>query len=132
MCRRYRMRAQGNLAGVEFINPPLYHHYWEEWREIITESGYFFTKSAMRYFSSRVSWDTLTPTAEGYGFVTSEQPPEYGGSQEPRRYTVREWDRHNGVLSSSDFQEFDTLKEAKKFLETLRVFPTLNHLGKVA
>lgn len=125
------MRAQGNLAGVEFINPPIYHHYWEEWREIITESGYFFTKSAMRYFSSRVSWDTLTPTAEGYAFVTSEQH-YYNGKQEPRRYTVRWWSREKGVRSSGDFQEFETLKEAKKALETLRVFPTLNHVGKVA
>lgn len=110
------MRAAGNLAGVEFIHPPRYHHATDEWKEIITESGYFFTKDAMKWFGSKVAWDSLTKIdAETYGFITSEQ--DSGGAWDgERRYTVRKWERDSGTLPLSEFGEFDTLKEAKTWL----------------
>ena len=110
------MRAVKSLAGVEFIDAPLYHPQRELWREIITESGYFFTKSAMRWFGSRVAWDTLTAiTPELFGFITSEQ--DSGGAWEgQRRYTCRAFSNEFGVLPLSEFGEFDTLKQAKFYL----------------
>jgi hypothetical protein len=117
------MRAAGNLAGVEFIHPPRYHNQTELWREIITESGYFFTKDAARYFGSRIAWDTLTAiTGEIYGFVTSEQDSSKIGRATAwdgqRRYTVNLWTKERGVFSGSDFGEFETLAAARKYLRT--------------
>lgn len=68
----------------QLIIPP--RGYWfGHWPAIIEGSGYWFSKGAMRFFSSRILWGTLT---EGRGwdlyFISSEQPP-YGA----RRYTVR-------------------------------------------
>jgi hypothetical protein len=106
------MRAQNNLAGVSFIHPPQYHRFGDKWREIITESGYFFTKDAMSFFSSRIVWDSLTGIeSDTYGFITSEQ-----SESEPRAYTVRLWTPETGVEKASEFQEFATLGRAKKYL----------------
>lgn len=110
------MRAQGDLAGVEFIAPPAYHPQGDYWREIITESGYYFTKSAMRFFDSRVAWDTLTKIdQETFGFITSER--DSGGAWDgQRRYTVRKWDKVNGTNQLSEFGQFDTMKQANTYL----------------
>ena len=110
------MRAQGDLQGVEFISPPAYHPQGDQWREIITESGYFFTKSAMRFFGCRVAWDSLTKIdQETFGFITSEQ--DSGGAWDgQRRYSVRKWDKENGTNQLSEFGEFDTMAQARTYL----------------
>lgn len=125
------MRATGNLAGAEFISPPRYHSQYDQWAEIISESGYFFTKSAMRYFGSRIAWDTLTGLDDGvYAFITSEQdkpvmissgivPAAWDGA---RRYTVRAWNKDYGIIPLSEFGEFATLKAAKDYLLRGRSF----------
>ena len=110
------MRAAGNLAGVEFIAPPIWHNYRDTWAEIITESGYFFTRSAMRFFDSRVAWETLTQYGDGYLFITSEQPPAYGEHRSPRTYTLRKWTKENGTNPLSEFGEFATIDQAKREL----------------
>jgi hypothetical protein len=110
------MRPRGNLAGVEFANPPYNGNYEvvQTWQNIITESGYFFSKDAMRFFGSRIAWDTLTKiNADTYGFITSEKH-----NAEPRLYSVRGWTEESGVFDLSDFQEFATLAEAKRYLWT--------------
>lgn len=113
------MRATGNLAGVSFIDAPMYHRDREQWREIIFNSGYFFTADAMRFFGSRVSWDTLTVYRDGFAFITSEQRrapyQEYG----LRKYTARYWNPTDGSKQLSEFQEFATLAQAKKYLSNL-------------
>lgn len=125
------MRAAGNLAGVEFISPPRYSNQYEQWAEIITESGYFFTKSAMNYFGSRIAWDTLTALDGGvFAFITSEQdkpvaissgivPAAWDGA---RRYTVRAWNMDHGIIPLSEYGEFATLKQAKEYLLRGRSF----------
>jgi hypothetical protein len=106
------MRAQNNLAGVSFIHPPQYHRFGDKWREIITESGYFFTKDTMRFFSSRIVWDSLTQIeSDTYAFITSEE-----SDSGARAYTVRLWNPDTGVEKASEFQEFETLGSAKKYL----------------
>jgi hypothetical protein len=111
------MRAAGNLAGVAFIDPPHYlqHDTREQWREVISESGYWFTKSAMRWHDSRVSWDTLTRVSFFWVFISSERDT-YTGT--PRRYTLRGWDHDNGVETISELGEYATLAAAKKALNT--------------
>lgn len=115
------MRAAGKLAGVEFISPPRYHNQYEQWAEIITESGYYFTKSAMRYFSSRIVWDSLTGLDQGvFAFITSEQDCPSGGWPAAwdgvRRYSVQAWSMDHGIIRLSEFGEFATLKDAKEYL----------------
>jgi hypothetical protein len=106
------VRAFGNLAGVEFIAPPMYHRDDALWREIITESGYFFTRSAMRFFNSQVAWDSLVKIDQDtYGFITSEKP-DFG----QRCYTVRKWEKESGVGELSEFRQFDTIAQAKTYL----------------
>lgn len=109
------MRTLGNLAGVSFIDAPIHlqHEAREQWREIITESSYFFTKDTMRFFGSRVVWDSLTALdRKTYGFITSEQ------CDGPRAYTVRLWTLEFGVNTASKFQEFETLAVARGYLRT--------------
>lgn len=118
------MRAIGNLAGVEFIAVPTYLNYntQEVWKKIITESAYFFTRDAMKFFGSRVLWETLTKSPNGYYFITSEQHSNpYFGISEPRRYTLREWTEENGTDTVGDFQEFTNIDQAKRALKKLAV-----------
>ena len=107
------MRAVGNLAGVTFLSPPRHHHHEEQWREIITESGYFFTVAAMRWLSSRILWDTLAPIGDDYSFVTSEQDTY---TNQPRTYTVRVWTMATGVDKISGFGEHASRAAALKAL----------------
>lgn len=83
----------------------------EEWRHIVSTSGYWFTDGAMCFFNSRVSWETLTPTRDGYAFVTSEQF-DY---RSPRFYTVREY-RHGDVVTLGEFQQYASRAEAVRAL----------------
>lgn len=110
------MRPLGNLAGVEFLHPPLYNNNEELWKEIISESGYFFTKSAAKWFGSRIDWEHLVGiTHKLKGFVTSEQD-SYGAWNGQRRYTVRGWTKKDGVFDLSEFGQFDNLKAARHWL----------------
>jgi hypothetical protein len=112
------MRPAGNLAGVAFIDAPIYHGERDNWREIISNSGYFFTVDAMRWFGCRVAWDSLTTHNDGFAFITSEQ--DSGGAWDGRRrYTVRKWDNVRGVSELSEFGVFATLAAAKKHLNQL-------------
>jgi len=106
------MRAAGNLAGVEFISPPRYQRDGDQWREIITESGYFFTASAMRFFCSRVLWDSLTDAGGGvWLFITSERR-----DTEPRRYTLHQWTKEDGTDNLGEFQAHATAAAARRAL----------------
>jgi len=107
------MRAAGNLAGVTFISPPPGHRDQVQWQKIITESGYFFTVDAMRWFSSRILWDTLAPIGKDYLFVSSEQDTY---TSQPRTYTVRVWTMATGVDEIGDFGMYDSRAAALKAL----------------
>ena len=111
------MRAAGNLAGVEFIAPPWQNRYWDTWVDVISESGFWFTKGAFRYFATRVSWDSLTKAGpDSYLFISSEQdatnygPAAWDGQ---RRYTLRSWNMESGVDTIGEFGEYETLTAAK-------------------
>ena len=107
------MRAAGNLAGVSFLSPPPGHRDQVQWQKIITESGYFFTADAMRWFSSRILWDTLRQVGEAFLFVTSEQDTY---SPQPRSYTVRVWTMDTGVDEMGRLGEHSNRAAALKAL----------------
>lgn len=114
------MRAAGNLAGVEFIAPPRYHHQTDQWKTIITESGYWFTNDSMRYFATRVSWDSLTKAGpDRYLFISSERdtssygPAAWDGQ---RRYSLRQWTIEFGVSEIGEFGQYEILNAAKAAL----------------
>jgi hypothetical protein len=110
------MRPAGNLAGVEFLHPPLYHNSAEQWKLVISESGYFFTKSAARWFGSRIAWSSLTVNNTGYLFITSEQD-DYAAWDGLRRYTVRSWNKQTGVDSIGEFGGYATMATARAVLK---------------
>lgn len=92
---------------------------YTDWHKVIDNGGHFFDKSAMRFFNSRISWDSLTPMNGFYLFITSEQ-----SDFAPRAYTVRLWNGDN-FTQVGKFQEHETLAQAKRALrkakdETLR------------
>lgn len=116
------MKIEGNLAGVEFVDVPRNYTYTRDtWREIISNSGYWFSRSAMNWFSCRVAWSTLTPAPNGYLFVSSEQQtavPGFPGTYwQPRLYTLRLWTKETGVQAVGEFQGHATLADAKKALK---------------
>jgi hypothetical protein len=94
------------------------NHYKKQiWQHIKANSGYFFDPSAMRFFGSRILYGTLNPIAgDNYVFITSEQR----GTDEPRRYTLREW-MNGSVETLGGFHAYATRGEAIKALrEALR------------
>ena len=111
------MRPAGNLAGVEFIAPPWQNKYWDTWIDVISESGYWFTKGAFSYFATRISWDSLTKAGpDTYLFISSEQDVNNYGSAAwdgQRRYSVRTWNKAAGVDTIGEFGQHATLSAAK-------------------
>jgi len=105
------MRPAGNLAGVSFIDAPLWHARRDTWREIISNSGYFFAADTMRFFECRVAWDSLTAVGDAWLFITSERRPG-----DARRYTVRKWTQDNGTDTLGEFGEHATRAAAHREL----------------
>ncbi len=99
----------------EIITAPRAFAYSTAWPAILSNSGYFFSKGAMRFFNSRILWATLSPTAEGFAFITSEQFDH----NSPRLYTVREWRVSTSSIEElSDFQQFETRAQAVAHLKS--------------
>lgn len=73
---------------------------------------YFFTKSTLLFFSSRI----MPKVYKGKYFVTSERNVGYS----PRAYTIREAKPGGGIRTIGEFQEFSTLREAKKAAKALK------------
>lgn len=85
-----------------------------DWQMIVANSGYWFAKDTMRFFSSRIAWGSLTrKDSETFLFISSEESP-----YSARRYSLRQWTLTNGVDQVGGFQEFATLAEAKAALKT--------------
>jgi hypothetical protein len=83
-------------------------------KELARDCGnHFFTPGAMRFFNSRVSNNVWG----GRYFITSERY-----SDEPRRYTVREFVYSEGRLTIDtvgEFQEFGKMSQAIKRVREL-------------
>lgn len=83
-----------------------------EVREANKAAGYhFFDKATIRFFKSRIE---AGPFKANY-FITSEQ-----FEQEPRRYTIRQAFANGSVMTVGEFQEYETLKEAKAAIKRIQ------------
>ncbi len=85
--------------------------YRDEWTYIVENSGYWFTRSAMSFFSSRVLWQTLTPIPFGYAFITSEQNNMPYMPYMPRLYSVRTF-CDGQIETIGEFQQHASRAEA--------------------
>jgi len=75
--------------------------------------NYFFSPDTMRFFKSRILGGSLFK--DKY-FITSEKQ-DYDS---PRLFTVRSFDYESGEVGSvSEFQEFERLVDAKRFMSKL-------------
>jgi len=71
---------------------------------------HFFDEKTMHFFNSEIETTLLV----GDFFITSEKRRSTG----PKKFTIRRA-KHDGRIDTiSEFMEFDTLKEAKKILNT--------------
>lgn len=70
---------------------------------------FFFEKSTMIFFNSRIESGVL----KGRFFITSERFDE----NSPRLFTLREVDNDGRVNTLGEFQEFNTIQEAKEYLK---------------
>ena len=112
------MRPAGNLAGVEFIAPPHSHRDADKWREIISGSGYFFTKSALKFFNSQFYWSDLVTAGDACFFITSEKDTAtIAAWNGQRRYTLRAWTKAGGVDTIGEFGQYKTLTQARAALQ---------------
>jgi hypothetical protein len=70
---------------------------------------YFFEKSTMRFFNSRV-FPNVYASARGWYFVTSERMELT--AQYPPKYTIRVMRADGNVDDASEFQQYDHLQDA--------------------
>lgn len=107
-----------NIYEQPLISPPSRTANREQWADVITGSGFWFTRSAMAFFGSRVVWSSLAEDATGWLFITSEKD-SHGAWDGQRRYTVRHFRYGHGVETMGEFGQFATLSKAKKHLSNL-------------
>ena len=80
-------------------------------RHNICQGYHFFDKDAMRFFRSRIAPGVV----HGRVFITSEQF-DY---QSPRLYTVRAMRDDGSTTELSEFQQFDTLRQARSYVRRI-------------
>lgn len=80
---------------------------------IEAHEGYWFEKDTFRFFSSRISWGSLTPVGDStWLFISSES--NYDRTK--RFYSLRTINASGDVDTKGDFQRYATLAEAKRGL----------------
>jgi hypothetical protein len=85
------------------------------WLTIRANAGYWFAPDTLRFFGSRIYWQTLTETNGGYLFISSEDT--YGRSPE-RRFSVRFVNRAYDIDTVGEFLGYETLAQAKTVLKS--------------
>jgi hypothetical protein len=70
--------------------------------------GCWFGPGEMRFFNTRIA----SPVLGGRYFVTSEKCHD----DDPRRFTVRMAEDDGNIRTVSDFQQFETLTQARMWL----------------
>ena len=82
--------------------------------EIMRKNKNFFSKESMNFFNSKININQQTQNNHNM-FITSEKF-DYNS---PRLYTIRMFLKENYICTFSDFQQFETLSQAKKELKKL-------------
>jgi hypothetical protein len=89
----------------------MYFKDMSEIRKLNKEKGYhFFDRATMSFFNSRVESRLLNEH-----FITSERQ----NSEDKKRYTIRKALENGSIETIGDFMGFETIKEAKLFLNKL-------------
>jgi len=89
------------LEHINLIKVPAKYRY-TAWPNIVANSGHWFSKNAMRWFNSRISWGTLRAMAgDNYTFISSEQSPNG-----VRRYSVREYYSDGTIQTLGEFDGY--------------------------
>ena len=96
-----------------------------EWLQIRANTGYWFSPNTLRFFGSRIYWNTLTKIPNGWLFISSED----NFDRTERLFSIRkvritpkpEPDSRFSVYSieTLEWQTLEDLKTAKKALDTL-------------
>lgn len=88
------------------------------WLMIRVNNTKWFSKSTMRFFGSRIYWQTLTHYKRGFAFISSEGD-DYN-SLIPRGWTIR-FVKEDWTLGEdlSEFREYPDLASAKEALKQL-------------
>jgi len=92
------------------------------------KGSHFFDADSMRFFSSRVSelaWqqggsDDAEYKVKDIYFITSEADKSYiKHSGSVRAFTIRKCDKDGDIETVSEFQEFETLAQARKGIKAI-------------
>ena len=78
------------------------------WQGIIAKNENWFSKSNIRFWSSKIYWDTLTERKDGWRFVSSEK--NFDGTK--ILFTLRVA-TENGIETIGQFQGYETLEDAR-------------------
>lgn len=74
---------------------------------------YFFEPATMRFFRSKVESKPLIEKEDKVFFITSEQFKPSNGPAELRMYTIREYNKATGdVTTVGEFNKYKTKQEA--------------------
>ena len=85
-----------------------------EWELIRGKSGYWFSQSTLKFFGSRIYWQTLTRKQGFWLFITSEDV--FNGTE--KRFSVRLVDSSYDIHTIGEFLAYDTLAQAKTALKS--------------
>lgn len=92
-----------------------------KWNLIRERNPIWFHQSSMRFFNTRVYWQSLAPYREGFLFITREQyiPATYDLEPGKKLYSIR-YAGPDGIETIGEFQEHDCYECAKDKLEHLQ------------
>ena len=82
---------------------------------------FFFSPDTMRWFNSKVYDDLVQVDGQGVGFITSERD-DYLDRQPTRLFTVRIMRFDGRIDKLSEFQQFKSLRQARKYLNDYAQF----------
>jgi len=90
----------------------------EEIKYLNRKAGqHFFDENTMRFFRSRIESELI----EDKFFVTSEKFVSSTGEKEPRKFSVREFNKETGSVNTiGEFQEFKTKVRAYNTIIDMR------------
>lgn len=108
------MNAEAKITdryGREHALPGPYRTITEIKQANRAAGDHWFDAATLRFFLSRVAPSVIA----GRLFISSEQFKDSTGERAERRYTVRIATDHGAIEDASEFQQFATLDEARRW-----------------
>jgi hypothetical protein len=88
------------------------------WLTIRANAGYWFAPDTLKFFGSRIYWQTLTETKDGYLFISSED----NFDRTEKRFSVRSVNSDYDIDTLGEYQGYATLDHAKTALKNIKGF----------